>query len=79
MGPESRTRSPGRTDRGEQLDARNRPADAGGGDVHAVGLAVLHNFRVAARDDDTRGARGRSAMARTSASRTSVGRPASRT
>ena len=52
IGPESRIASPGRADRGRAVDAGNRPPDAGGGDVHAVGLAVLHHLGVAARDGD---------------------------
>ena len=60
------------------MDAGNQAADAGGGDVHAVGLAVLDHFGVAADDRDA-GARAASAMARTSASRLRVGSPASST
>ena len=78
MGPESRIASPGRAERGGDLQAGNGAADARGGDVHAVGFAVLHHLGIAARDGDSGGARGRP-MARTSASSTSVGRPASST
>ena len=60
------------------VHAVNRAADAGGGDVHPVGLAVLDDLGVAAGDAHPRAARG-FAMARTSASSTGVGRPASRT
>ena len=37
--------------RGGELEAGNQAADAGGGDVHLVGFAVLDDFRVASRDD----------------------------
>ena len=58
---------------------RESAADAGGGDVHAVGLAVLDDLGVAADDRSPRRVAAAFAMARTSASRISVGRPASRT
>ena len=58
--------------------AMNQTADASGGDVHLIGFAVLDDFGVSGDDADTRVV-GRFAMARTSASRTAVGRPSSRT
>ena len=39
------------------LDSGNGPADTSGGDVHAVRLAVLDNFGIAARYDDSGGTR----------------------
>ena len=51
-GPGQQDRSPGRTEPGERSHAGHRPADAGGGDVHAVGLAVLDDLGVAADDRD---------------------------
>ena len=65
---------------GARIDchAGKQAPDAGRRDVHVVGLAVLDDFGIAGGDSHA-GSRAASAMARTSASRTSVGRPASST
>ena len=43
----------------DRFSAGHRPPNAGRGDVHAIGFAVLDNFRVAARDGDASPARAR--------------------
>ena len=80
IGPDSSTRSPGPHRRAVEQRTRGiDPADAGGRDVHAVGLAVLDDLGVAA-DDRHAGPRApRRPIARTSASSTVGGRPASST
>ena len=45
-------RSPGRMRRGRELRSRVDPADAGGADVHAVGVAALDDLGVAGDDLD---------------------------
>ena len=59
--------------------ARNRPADAGGRDVHADRLCRARPLWCRRRRSRRRRARAACAMARTSASSTSVGSPASST
>ena len=58
IGPEIRILSPGRTEAGSTLTPRNQASDSGGRDIHLVRLAVLDNFRVAARDPHARGLGG---------------------
>ena len=55
---------------GVDVDPVDEAADSGGGDVHAVGFAVLDHFGVAADHRDAGAFQAASAMARTSASRT---------
>ena len=64
---------------GETVRPGIEPADSRSGDVHAVGFAVLDNFCIAADDRRRPALAAAFAMARTSASRISVGSPASST
>ena len=50
--------SPGRTDAARCCSPGIRLADAGSGDVHAIGFAVLDHFGVAARDATPARSRG---------------------
>ena len=58
MGPESRILSPRPHRARIDVHSGKQAADAGGGDVHLIGLAVLDDFGVAAGDADARLARG---------------------
>ena len=70
--PETRIRSPGRERAGRQRRARVDRADAGGAEVHLVGVAALDDLGVAGDDLDAGRARRPRAIASTSARSTSA-------